>query len=106
MPSSKSPAGKAIKRTFGKLPASRMKKLANGKTLLVTVKNPAVLRGFGFVTMTGNKMLLSLRGGKFLVRNPKSANKGLLLRNLKKGDKVAIDGVPVENTARGRNILP
>ena len=83
LPNSKSPASQALNRTFGKIPAARMKKLASGKTLLLSVKNPAVLRGFGFITMTGNKMLVSLRGGQFLVRNAASANKGLLLRNVK-----------------------
>ena len=105
MPGSKTPARKVLRRTFGKLPVSRMKALASGKTLLVSVKNPVVLRGFGFITMTGTKLLLSMRGGKFLVRNPKSANKGLLLRNLKKGGKIAIDGVPVEKTGRGGFVM-
>ena len=100
MPGSKTPARKVLRRTFGKLPVSRMKALASGKTLLVSVKNPVVLRGFGFVTMKGARLLVSLRESKFLVRNPKSANKGLLLRNLKKGGKIAIDGVPVEKTGR------
>ena len=105
LPSGKSPAGKALRRTFGKVPATTMKKLASGKTLLLSVKNPALLRGFGFVTMKGSKLLVSLREGKFLVRNPKSANKGLLLRNLKKGGKIAIDGVPVERTGRGGFVM-